>query len=216
MSGISLLLIGTTHLRNGIVFWLWDSARGTGFPVGILSPWQVPRQKYNPVIKLAYPILVQEAWGYPSWGTRVGNLSTLACVLRLFKERQMAKPFEAKLLRGYTIAVITAHAPSLHTWLSPGRSPRKKFKKKNRVWRHCGPECSNIKAWMPRCQSTDGPLTGSVLHNGQGAAESLPGHRARNSDSTTIHYCKIWKLKKTFVLNSGNPNYFPELMAGQF
>ena len=27
------------------------------------------------------------------------------------------------------------------------------------------------------------------------------GHRARNSDSTSIHYCEIWKLKKTFMLN---------------
>ena len=42
------------------------------------------------------------------------------------------------------------------------------------------------------------------------------GHLARDSDSTSIHYCEIGKLKKTFMLNSGNPNYFSELMAGQF
>ena len=30
-----------------------------------------------------------------------------------------------------------------------------------------------------------------------------PGHRAMNSDSTSIHYCEIRKLKKTFMLNSG-------------
>ena len=48
------------------------------------------------------------------------------------------------------------------------------------------------------------------------AYDILLGHLARNSDSTSIHYCEIWKLKKTFMLNSGNPNYFPELVAGQF
>ena len=48
------------------------------------------------------------------------------------------------------------------------------------------------------------------------ADERRLGHRARNSDSTSIHYCEIWKLKKTFMLNLGHPNYFPELMAGQF
>ena len=46
--------------------------------------------------------------------------------------------------------------------------------------------------------------------------QSTTGHRARDSDSTSIHYCEIWKLKKTFMLNSGNPNYSPELMAGHF
>ena len=27
-----------------------------------------------------------------------------------------------------------------------------------------------------------------------------PGHLARNSDSTSIHYCEIWKLKKPFII----------------
>ena len=38
-----------------------------------------------------------------------------------------------------------------------------------------------------------------------------PGHRARNSDSTSIYYYEIRELKKTFKFNSGNPNYLPEV-----
>ena len=36
----------------------------------------------------------------------------------------MAKHFQTQLVRrfgGYTIAIITAHAPGLHMWPSPGR-----------------------------------------------------------------------------------------------
>ena len=40
---------------------------------------------------------------------------------------------------------------------------------------------------------------------------SCPGHRARNSDSTSIYYYEIRELKKTFKFNSGNPNYLPEV-----
>ena len=51
------------------------------------------------------------------------------------------------------------------------------------------------------------------------AVRSVPlpprsGHRARNGDSTSIHCCEIWKQKKTFMLNLGNQNYFPELIIG--
>ena len=38
-----------------------------------------------------------------------------------------------------------------------------------------------------------------------------PGHRARNSDSTSIHYYDIRELKKTFKFNSGISNYLPEV-----
>ena len=38
-----------------------------------------------------------------------------------------------------------------------------------------------------------------------------PGHRARNSDSTSIYYYEIRELKKTFKFNSGNPNYLPKV-----
>ena len=42
-------------------------------------------------------------------------------------------------------------------------------------------------------------------------AHGRPGHRARNSDSTSIYYYKIRELKKTFKFNSGNPNYLPKV-----
>ena len=35
----------------------------------------------------------------------------------------MAKPFQAKLLRGHTMAKITAHVPGLHMWLIQGPGP---------------------------------------------------------------------------------------------
>ena len=50
--------------------------------------------------------------------------------------------------------------------------------------------------------------------NGGGAHMEVhirPGHRARNSDSTSIYYYEIRELKKTFKFNSGNPNYLPEV-----
>ena len=55
----------------------------------------------------------------------IAKLSVLACDFSVFasatfKEKTMAKPFEAKWLWGYAIAIITALLPGWHFWLSPG------------------------------------------------------------------------------------------------
>ena len=42
----------------------------------------------------------------------------------------MAKPFEATLLEGYTIAIISALAPGQHMWLSLGPGPKSQCSKK--------------------------------------------------------------------------------------
>ena len=46
--------------------------------------------------------------------------------------KTMAKHFQTQLVRrfgGYTIAIITVHAPDLHMWPSPGRWPYSKCSK---------------------------------------------------------------------------------------
>ena len=60
---------------------------------------------------------------FSSMGTKVGKYSASAtqAVLFLFstiQEYPMAKSFGAKLIRGNTIAIITAHLPGQHMWLS--------------------------------------------------------------------------------------------------
>ena len=64
----------------------------------------------------------------PVLGTRVGKPSGWGPVgtdysvfLTMIQGKTMAKPFEAQLLRGYTAAIITAHAPGPHIW--PSRDP---------------------------------------------------------------------------------------------
>ena len=64
-------------------------------------------------------------------GARVENNSAWATVFqyfRQFNEKTMAKPFQTTLLRGYTMAIITAHAPLArqHMWPSPGPWPYSK------------------------------------------------------------------------------------------
>ena len=36
------------------------------------------------------------------------------------RKKKLVKPFQALLLRGYSRAIITAHAPGVRMWPSPG------------------------------------------------------------------------------------------------
>ena len=53
---------------------------------------------------------------------RVDNPSELATMFSVFstiRGKTMTKPFQALLLRGNTIAIVTAYAPGPHMWPIP-------------------------------------------------------------------------------------------------
>ena len=86
-------------------------------------------------------------------GMRVEKPSALAAVFSVFSNNQgktMAKPFQALLLRGYTIAIITAHAPDPHLWPRQGPGPYSTVQvEKFRLGEGCLSRLVKTYNWMP-------------------------------------------------------------------
>ena len=75
-------------------------------------------------------------------GTRVGKSSASATIFSV-KGKTTATPFDAKLLWGDTIAMITAYVQGQHMWLSQSPGSDSKCSKQQRSDVHIKPESSN-------------------------------------------------------------------------
>ena len=116
-------------------------------------------------------ILKISLWDEPSaWAT--------VFVLLTIQGKMTAKSFQAKFLRGYTIASITAHVPGQHMWPSPGPWPESKCSAAPKQWKsdvYFKKQDATDVIWEGKkiyraCHCTDGI---SATQNGQGVAKTF-------------------------------------------